>query len=225
MEFSLAFEFPTDNLLRLALALSIVCIFGMVASALLIMHKHSAHRVRQKRQKYFHSLLHGLLESVGDEQDFYINLLNHQIKKYPIDCVYAGVRLVENLDTESKQRYFQIASYLRREDAIKTCLNSTTLEHQCIGLEAIGLGRVYGLKNNLIPCLDHPVLAPYAIEALCSLDGVMGFQQLRRLYEEKKIATSQAITALSKINIDLLTISFAENPNHPLAHFFNRKGI
>ncbi len=53
----------------------------------------------------------------------------------------------------------------------------------------------------------------------------MGFEQLRRLYEEKKIATSQAITALSKINIDLLTLSFAENPNHPLAHFFNRKGI
>lgn len=213
-------EFPTDFLLSFALALSLVCIIGMLACALLIMHKHTAHKVRLKRQKYFHSLLHGFLQSANEEQDFYIKLLNEQIKKYPIDCVYAGVRLIENLDQQARQRYFQIASYLRREDAIEKCLNSNTLEHQCIGLEAIGLGRVYALKERLMPCLSHPVLAPFAIEALCSLDGAQGFEQLSQLYEEHKIATTQALTALSKIDRDLLAVAFAENPNHPLAHYF-----
>lgn len=216
------FEFLTDAIIQYALYLSLICMVGIVVCALLIMHKHSAHFVRQKRQKYFQALLDGFLDSEGSEQDFYIELINQQIKKYPIDCVYGGVRLVENLDPEHKKKYFRVASYLRREDAITACLNSRQLEHQCIGLEAVGLGKVHALKNQVLSKVTDPVLAPFAIEALCSLDGDEAFEYLTQLYQDGLITTAQALRALSKIDQDCLMFEFRKNSQHPLAHYFQQ---
>ena len=195
---------------------------GIVGCGLLIMHKHSAHFVRQKRQKYFQALLDGFLDSVGPEQDFYIELINRQIKNHPIDCVYGGVRLVENLDPEHKKRYFQVASYLRREDAISACLNSRQLEHQCIGLEAIGFGKVYALKDQALARLTHPTMAPFAIEALCSLEGTEAFEKLTKIYQAGLLTTAQALSALSKIDRDCLMFEFQRHPQHPLSQYFQQ---
>ncbi len=195
---------------------------GIVACALLIMHKHSAHFVRQKRQKYFQALLDGFLDSEGAEQDIYIELINQQIKKNPIDCVYGGVRLVENLDPEHKKKYFRVASYLRREEAISACLNSHQLEHQCIGLEAIGFGKVHALKNQVLSRMTHPVMAPFAIEALCSLDGDEAFEHLTELYKAGLLTTAQALNALSKVDRDCLMFEFRKDKNHPLAPYFHK---
>lgn len=222
MVFNLESEFLTDAIILYAFYLSLICLVGMIACGLLIMHKHSAHRVRQRRQKYFQALLDGFLDSEGSEQDIYIDLINRQIKKYPIDCVYGGVRLVENLDAEHKKKYFRVASYLKREDAITTCLNSRQLEHQCIGLEAVGLGKVHALKEQVLSRMSHPVLAPFAIEALCRLDGDDAFEHLTEIYKAGLLTTAQALTALSKIDRDCLIFEFHKDACHPLAQYFHQ---
>lgn len=218
-------DIPIDVVLLYCIYFSIVCFVGIFVCGLLIAHKHGSYYVHLKRQRYFQSLLHGFLDSVGAEQDIYIDLLNKQIERYPIDCVYGGVREVENLSPINKKKYLQVASFLRRENAILCCINSSNIEHQCIGIEAIGLGNVYALRECLNVYMSHPILTPFAIEALCSLDGIEGFEKLTEIYSKNLITTAQALTALSKIDIDTLRLAFSRNRNHPLMEYYREGGV
>jgi hypothetical protein len=203
----LDFEFHTDLLFNYAIALTGLCLLGSVICVVVIIRKHKQFTLHRTRQSNFQGLLKGYLGNDGPRRQEFESRINVAINSYPIDCVYAGVRLVENLDEEGMKQYKNLAPYLRRESAIQACFDSGSLPNQCIALEAIGLGRVEALTPLVLKSVNDPVLAPYAAEALCRLNDTLAISQVKALYAENRISMSQALTALSHVELEQLRLA------------------
>ncbi len=125
--------------------------------------------------------------------------INVAIQNNQFDTFCAWNLILESADDLSKRTYIKIFLKLNYLNFLSKALYSSNLKRRCLAMQMIGICKLKAFTPELIKYLENPVLSSYASMALTRIHGIESINTINLAFHNKKISTSQLLSALIEI--------------------------
>ena len=194
----LDYAWLSDPLLKYAFYLSCILFIVILTFILVIVKKHYKRQHELHCQQTLKILLDKTKQSKSKRLQN-IKFINAAIANKQFDTICAWSSILESAEELDKKNYIKIFLKLNYFEFLSEALNGKNLKAQCLAIQTIGICRLEEFIPTLKKYIKTPVLSSYISIALSRIQGIVSIDIIIDAFNNKRITTSQLLSALVEI--------------------------